>query len=124
MSHPGGAPFALGIVAGCGKSDRPDLADVRGAVTLAGASLAGAVVVFEQPGGRASTGRTDAQGAYELTYLRNIKGARLGEHSVKIFTATEDNPEERIPEQYNSSTKLVRVVEAGENTFDFQLKSN
>jgi hypothetical protein len=112
------------LVAGCGRGDRPELAPVEGAITLDGDPLAGATVVFTPVQGKKSRAITDEKGHYELIYLRDIKGAIPGEHTVTINTATEHQPEELLPARYNRQTELRAEVEAGEkNVIAFQLES-
>ncbi|MGW8257312.1 MAG: hypothetical protein ACWGMZ_07510, partial [Thermoguttaceae bacterium] len=65
-------------------------------------------------GGHGSTAITDAAGRYRLNYLRNSKGALLGSHRVIICTASEADPQERVPSEYNKKTTLVVEVVAGE----------
>lgn len=113
------------LAAGCGRSDRPPLGSVAGAVTLDGSPLAGALVVFVPDGpGRSAIATTDATGRYELTYLRDIAGANLGPHTVRITTATEERGgKEVLPDRYHTKTELKATVAAGDNTFDFALRS-
>lgn len=111
--------------AGCSRSDRPPLGTVSGTVTLDGTPLAAALVVFspERPG-RASQATTDDAGHYELVYLRDVAGAAVGRHSVRIITAGEENGgRERLPGRYNAETTLSADVKAGANTLDFPLAS-
>ncbi len=109
---------------GCSHSDRPALGLVRGRVTFDGSPLAGAFVVFTpQAGGRQSSGRTNQDGVYELTYLRDIKGAKAGTHKVIIATATEQSAE-RLPARYNSDTTLQAEVKPGNNELNFDLTSH
>jgi hypothetical protein len=116
---------SLLLTVGCGRSDRPDLGTVEGTVTLDGAPLAGALVVFTPSGpGRSASDLTDAAGRYELTYLRDIAGATLGPHVVIITTATEERGgREVLPPRYHEKTELSATVAAGANTIDFPLKS-
>ncbi len=115
----------VGLVIGCGGSgDRPELAPVEGLVTLDSQPLAGATIVFRPESGKASRGVTDAEGRYELIYLRDIKGAKLGKHTVTITTASEASPEERLPERYNRKTELTEQVDADTDSIDFPLKSD
>lgn len=111
---------------GCSRSDRPPLGKVTGTVTLDGKPLAGALVVFkpEQPG-RASDATTDDAGHYEILYLREIAGAAVGRHAVRITTASEENGgKERVPGRYNAATTLSADVKAGTNTFSFELTTH
>lgn len=125
---------ALVTTIGCGYSDRPEIGEVRGTVTLDDEPLEGAIVYFSpEGGGRVSQAMTDAQGAYELVYIGKDLGAKTGKHLVRITTAYESaDPNtgetvynrERVPSRYNSEqTELSAEVEPGENTIDFPLKS-
>jgi hypothetical protein len=103
----------------------PELGEVQGTVTLDAQPLAGAAVVFEpQPSGHASRAVTDQSGRYELVYLRDIKGALVGSHIVKIITASEDNPKERIPARFNKQSILKADVARCANVINFNLTSN
>ena len=112
----------LAAISGCG-GDRPPLGTVSGVVTLDGAPLADACVVFEpvEPG-RMSMGWTNAKGEYRLVYIRDEEGAKVGPHYVRITTA---NPEagkpELLPAGYHVQTTLRRDVKASRNEFDFTL---
>jgi hypothetical protein len=115
----------LAAVTGCGKSDRPELGTVAGTVTLDGRPLPSANVIFTPNGpGRTSLGVTDADGKYSLTYLRDIMGANLGRHYVRITTATEENGgKELLPAKCHANSELSADVIAGSNTFDFAVQS-
>ena len=110
-------------VAGCGKSDMPALGQVSGTVTLDSQPLAAATVYFQPEVGKQSQGRTDAEGRYELNYLRETMGAVVGPHTVSILTASELAPEERLPPRYNFQTTLTAEVTPGANTIDFPLET-
>lgn len=73
--------------AGCGggePKDKPTLAPVHGKLVQKGAPLANAMVEFMPDSGAPSTGTSDAQGAFELTYGDGTKGAKIGAHKVKV----------------------------------------
>ena len=119
-------PLALAcLAAGCSRSDRPPLGRVGGTVTLDGSPLAGALMVFIPDGpGRSAIATTDSVGRYELAYLRDIAGANVGTHTVRITTATEDRGgKEILPDRYHTKTELKATVEPGANTIDFPLES-
>jgi hypothetical protein len=111
---------------GCVPSSRPPLGRVSGTVRLDGESLANATVLFTPAGqGRTSQGVTDSHGRYELRYLRDIPGANIDQHTVRITTACEENGgRELLPARYNARTDLEARVIAGRNVFDFELRSH
>lgn len=117
---------AVATLVGCGPAQSPPLGRVRGTVTLDGAALADATVLFTPLGaGRTSQGVTDAAGRYELRYLRDIRGADIDQHTVRITTASEENGgRERLPRRYNTRTELGARVRAGANELDFDLRSH
>lgn len=124
--------LCLCLTAGCGGgagSDQPDLGTVTGVVTMDGDPLSGVTVTFTPTEGRPSNGVTDEAGKYELGYLRDIKGAVIGTHSVSITTPQEaptppgQKYKDPIPAKYNAQTTLTEEVKAGDNTIDFKLES-
>jgi hypothetical protein len=116
------------VIASC--HGRSELASVRGTVTLDGQPLADAFVVFAPTkAGTTSYGKTDAAGRYEMLFKDKEPGAWIGENLVRISTGDlgsggKAGPRERVPVVYNQKTTLKREVRPGENTFDFDLKSD
>lgn len=124
------------LIAGCGGNsvtDAPKLGKVSGKITLDGAALSGATVVFTPSDNRTAMGSTDGDGKYELTQGPNV-GAVVGENSVKITlvpkmehdqsgAAKVDPSAVVIPPIYNTATTLKADVKPGDNTFNFDLKS-
>jgi hypothetical protein len=106
---------------GCRKSGRPALGMVSGTVTLDGRPLPKALVLFTPDGpGRTSHAVTDTTGRYSLAYLRDIAGANVGRHVVRITTATEENGgRELLPARYHARSVLTATVEPGGNVCDF-----
>jgi hypothetical protein len=113
------------LIFGCSPARQPPLGRVSGTVSLDGETLANATVRFTPTGpGRTSEGTTDADGRYELRYLRDIPGANIDQHTVRITTASEANGgRERLPRRYNSHSQLEARVVAGTNSLDFDLRS-
>ena len=130
--------------AGCGgRGDQPDLGQVAGTITLDGKPLSGIAVVFQPDSGRPSRGMTDAEGKYELTYIRQTKGTKVGSNRVEIAPSEDGEAEgleigddesksdtkrsksgkPTIPSRYNARSELKADVKAGKNTFDFKLES-
>ncbi len=73
------------LLAGCGKGG-PEIASVKGKVTMDGTPLANASVVFVPEHGRPAGGRTDSDGNYELTFTSGRMGTMPGKNKVKIST--------------------------------------
>lgn len=128
---PGWGVFLLVALAGgcAGRGDAPETAEVTGTVTLDGAPLEEASIIFQPEDGRPSYAVTDARGQYALMYTRDVPGAKLGNHSVHITTARgEDDPEsevpERLPAKYHSQSSLTANVEPGQNSIDFELSAD
>ena len=134
-----GLPFfqsLLILVLACGCSNtgvKNKLGRVSGKVTLGGAPLADALVMFSGiQGGSPSAGRTDATGTYALVFSRNINGAEVGSHTVTISTyqpATDDPPKAEVPEKVplkyrdpDGKDALKAEVKGGSNTIDFALE--
>ena len=92
---------------------------------FADVSLANATVRFTPAGpGRTSEGITDADGRYELRYLRDIPGANIDQHIVRITTASEANGgRELLPPPYHARSQLEARVVPGKNDHDFDLRS-
>jgi hypothetical protein len=124
--------FPVGIsvlFTGCGSGN---IGTVSGTVTLDAKPLAGAVVRFQPDAGQSpSSGITDESGQYSLRYTREIEGAEIGDHTVRITTQSLGNPDadpprppvpERVPAKYNSNSELKAKVEAGSNTINFPLE--
>lgn len=121
-----GAMIALVCVAiaGCSQGDRPALGTVKGVVTLDGKPLANAAVRFlPVVPVRASMSMTDAEGRYELVYIRDIMGAAVGEHRVEITTEAAGTAE-KLAAKYHSATTLTAKVEPGVNEINFDLTSD
>jgi hypothetical protein len=143
-----GLPIVLGLLVcvqmGCSPSDQPELGEVTGTITLDGDPLPGVAVVFQPENGRPARGMTNADGQYELTYIRTTKGTKVGPNRVEIAPSEEGEesldvegnddeartPAKRsksgkpvVPARYNVKSELKVDVKPGENTFDFQLES-
>ncbi|MFO7906637.1 MAG: carboxypeptidase-like regulatory domain-containing protein [Planctomycetota bacterium] len=137
---------------GCGPGG-PELGKVSGKVTMDGEPLDNALVTFSPvEGGRSSSGKTDENGNYTLSFADRT-GAVVGTHKVSVTTLTEVEGEdmsevgsdsdaymeqamggasdydnatvtEQIPAKYNTETELTFEVESGKNTHDIELSSN
>lgn len=138
--------FTIALSIGCGgPSDQPELGQVTGTITLDGQPLGGVAVVFQPDNGRPARGRTDAAGRYELTYIRQTLGTKVGRNRVEVApdegaeesdtedVANPDAPQQpvesvksrkpAIPARYNTNSELEVDVKPGDNTFDFELQS-
>lgn len=108
-------------------ADRPPLVEVNGIVTLDDKPLVGAEVTFEpqdewKDGKKPSRSRgvTDEQGRFSLIYLKDQKGATIGEHLVRIMPYDHKQP---VPAIYNVSSVLKYEVKKGGEPPDFKLIS-
>lgn len=114
------------VVSGCqnGGSDLPEVAPVRGVITMDNAPLSGATVIFYPENGRPSSGVANEKGEYVLSYTDSIAGAKLGRHTVSITTAPIDEPaRERVPAKFNTATTLTAEIKPGQNEVNFNLES-
>jgi hypothetical protein len=120
-----GCLLAFILTSGCERGTRPELGTVHGKVTLDGKPLKGAGIGFRpESGARESMGATDADGNYTLNYIREIQGAAVGMHTVRISTANPSTGKpELVPKQYNTASTLRKEVIAADNVIDFDLKS-
>ena len=134
---PGATAILLAfLTTGCtgGPGDQPDLGKVTGTVRLDGSPLADAYLRFQPESGRPSTAKTDDSGVYELNYTYKVKGAKVGPHTVRIWTfETGSDPDtgkltilakERVPVSYNAETTLRKDVAPGAQVIDFNLDSS
>ena len=100
----------------------PDLGPVISTVTLDGKPLPDVTVMFQPENGRASTGLTDAEGRYDLTFTEVAKGAKVGRHTVSFSQeiAEDDIPATMRPPKYLGHSFEFEVTTAP-NVFDFDL---
>lgn len=132
-------------LAGCGSGEPPPppLIPVSGTVSLDGKPLPGATLTFIPQGetqGAGGTGKTAAEGKYELTYGRGGKGVAAGEYRVTIskrvmpdgteVPENDDTPpilspaRETLGPKYSDSASgiLTASVREGGAPIDFALK--
>ena len=128
-------------VAGCAESgiDLGDFATVSGRVTHAGAPLKEGLVTFNCPAsGQVATAKIQPDGTYVMK-LGERDGLPLGEYKVSIRPPLTRSQEHfrranvpkpngddggfEIPQKFRfeTSSGLVRMVESGSNSFDFDL---
>lgn len=112
------------ILSGCGGADRPPMGYVTGVVTVDGDPLGGAIVSFKPEVGRAALGVTNEDGTYELKYIHNEKGCKIGPNYVTFSSPTTGTVTHSIPPKYLVQSDLVVDVKRGKNTFDFELESD
>ena len=116
------------LAGGCGGNE--NLSEVSGTVRLDGEPLNDALVVYSPTsGGTTAYGRTDESGRYRMYFKDDEPGAWLGENRVRISTGDVGatggaGKPERVPDVYNVKSDLTVEVKPGENTFDFELKSD
>jgi len=125
------AVLVLVCCVGCGGRELPALAPVEGKVTLDGAPAAGVQVSFYPTGGgRPSTGTTDEEGAYELTYLAGEEGAMVGPNRVEVTMIWPDGEptpgvKDKVPRAYQgTNSTLTFDVKAEDNVYDIPMTSS
>ena len=100
----------------------PDLGPVIGTVTLDGKPLGEVTVMFQPENGRASIGKTNAEGKYELVFTEVAKGAKVGPHHVSF---SQEIPEDDIRATMRPPRHLSRSFDVEvtfePNVFDFEL---
>jgi len=84
------------VLVGCGRSQYPETARVKGTVTLDGSPVENATIIFAPDSSRASRGRTNERGEYTLILKKQIPGAVLGDHQVRISKYVPDNSKSAI----------------------------
>lgn len=94
-SHLAFATIVLALLVGCGGSGLGTV-PVSGKITVDGQPMEGVMVVYNPgDGGRAASGRTDAQGMYKLTTEIKDDGALPG--SYKIAVSKHENAADDVP---------------------------
>jgi hypothetical protein len=113
--------IALSALSGC-DSGGVALGTVSGKITKNGKPQPGVWVRFVpvQPG-RQSSGRTDADGNYELKYTQEKKGALVGKHRISLGSGGEVGEGGNLihPEVVLHSEEVE--VHSGANTLNFEL---
>jgi len=119
------------LLSGCGGSEM-NVAPVAGTVTLDGAPLERASVLFLPDEGRPSFGVTDSEGRYALIYSKDENGAEVGPCTVQVTTRMgpagsndDDAPlaPEKVPRRYAKEPVKVSVLPES-NTIDVKLTTN
>jgi hypothetical protein len=112
--------WLLLLSAGCG--DGLNLAAVTGQVTKGGQPQPKMWVEFTPVGGgRPAEGRTDQEGRYELSYSGTEKGAKIGQHRVRIMSGGEvDGRDNELSPRKQVLTSEVEVV-SGSNEHNFEI---
>lgn len=76
---------ALIFVSGCGEGGGATTVKVKGVVMAGGKAVDGAVITFySKSGGEAASGRTDAEGKFQLTTRKPNDGAVPGDYIVTV----------------------------------------
>lgn len=124
------AGWLVAMICGiCGCQTRPNSAEVSGVVTLNGAPLVNAHVIFRPEAGRSSVGLTNDEGKYSLMFTGTKSGVLPGTHRISITTATIDwdgdglPRKEIVPTKYRGpESELIQEVKPGRNTIDLVLR--
>jgi hypothetical protein len=116
------------LAAGCGGADGYSSAPVSGVVTLNGAPLAGASIVFQPAAegnpGPPSSAETDTDGSFTLSFATGKEGAVVGQHVIYVSTrkmqASKENSDieteiaaEQVPLKYRTDPPKFEVPRGG-----------
>jgi len=99
-----------------------DLSEVIGLILLDGKPAAGARVEFVSEKYGKAVGRCDNEGRYELTHIRERRGAPTGLCRVRISLPDADG-NETLRTEYNTNSEIHETVDKGPNDFVFSLVS-
>jgi hypothetical protein len=107
------------------RSNRPVLGNVTGTLTINGKPIPNATIRFrpvEKEAKKAeSLGLTDANGRYELFYVRDVPGAAVGEHIVEI-EAKDEKGRQRLPQEYHRRSNVHKAVQEGSNEINLDIQ--
>lgn len=123
-----GLTLSLIMIGGCAARSELEMAQVRGTVTLDGMPLAEGVIVFTKEG-EIPREISIVQGRYEGTAyvgMNQIQFAVYRPARRRAFSgpgAEETSLENILPSRYNQESTMGRMVQRGENRFDFALES-
>ena len=106
------------VLSGCGGADIPELGEVTGVVKMNGVPIEGIDVVAYPQDGRPAFGKTDENGAYVIMFKNGISGTKVGQNRITP-TYVQGGP--AVPKEY---TEMMFDVKPGENTVDFDMKSD
>lgn len=128
------------LAAGCGGDGMP-LGRVSGQVTYKGQVVPDGIIYFVPEQGPAASSPIDTQGRYRLTTYSSGDGAVIGNHKVYFAPQADSGGADEnlvesaevppppddpgyLPHNYRSpeTSGFERQVQAGSNTFDFDLQ--
>lgn len=101
-------PLMTGMIGCNGSTDQPELGHVAGTITIDGIPLPGVAVTFLPDEGRPAMGKTDAKGQYQLIYIRDTPGCKIGHNRVQIGNTEDsgDDPAERVVQENTEDQAL------------------
>lgn len=100
------------LLSGCGGGSKtPKVHAVSGILTVSGQPAPNIIIHFVPAKGRPSTGVTDAKGAFELRYEKDVLGVLPGDHKVWIEYRP-GTPAEEMAMREGKSSLAKEVLEA------------
>ncbi len=116
VAHWQATVFLLTVIAcvpsGCGGTSKaPKVHAVSGILTVSGQPVPNVIIHFVPAKGRPSTGVTDAKGAFELRYEKDVPGVLPGDHKVWIEYRP-GTPAEEMAMREGKSSLAKEVLEA------------
>lgn len=120
------------LFTGCGGTGAPPTYPVTGTVTFEGEPIKAGDIQFEpDPKGEAPDGGSIIDGKFSLRVKEGKKKVKItasrevpGEKKKGAMGEDIVSMEENIPEQYNVNSQIEEIIESGENTLEFKLKSD
>jgi hypothetical protein len=121
-----GITLAMALLSGCQRG--PQMCEVHGTVTYDGKPLEkGDIFLVASDGSVTPAAGRIEDGEFRIMSLPGVKRVEIRAVRENIRKKSAEGPpifEDYLPECYNSNSTLrVEVAPAGENSFDFSLKS-
>lgn len=86
-----------------------------------GVPLEGVIINFRPDEGRTATCETDSKGYYDLIYVYQVNGAKVGPNTVSFVWPTGVEGKKGIPAKYGEKSDIKVEVKSGSNKFDFDI---
>jgi hypothetical protein len=114
-------------VIGCGSTG--DIVAVEGTLTYDGQPVPDMIVRFAPEGGRASEGRTAADGSFEMSYAMDRMGVEPGNHRVTVdwspptdeIGVKPDPLAQKVLDDFQKNGPIAATAEKSQSSFEIKL---